>query len=67
VNGILIAPNDPDALAAAIERLYRDRDLCARLGAAGRRRVGENFTWEHFGARLLDAWRTAMKIKAPRP
>jgi glycosyltransferase involved in cell wall biosynthesis len=67
VNGILIEPNDPDALAAAIERLYRDRDLCARLGAAGRRRVEENFTWEHFGARLLDAWRTAMKIKAPRP
>ena len=60
VNGLVIPPNDPDALAAAIERLYRDRDLGARLGAAGRERVVENFTWEHFRARLLEAYRVAM-------
>ena len=60
VNGIVIPPNDPEALAGAIERLYRDRDLCARLGAAGRERVVENFTWEHFGERLLEAYRVAM-------
>ena len=60
VNGLIIPPNDPDALAAAIERLYRDRELCARLGAAGRKRVVENFTWEHFRARLLEAYRVAM-------
>ena len=60
VNGLIIPPNDPDALAAAIERLYRDRDLTARLGAAGRARVVENFTWEHFRARLIEAYRVAM-------
>ncbi len=60
VNGFLIPPNDPDALAAAIERLYRDRDLGARLGAAGRVRVVESFTWEHFRARLLEAYRVAL-------
>ncbi len=59
VNGLIIPPNDPDALAAAIERLYRDRELCARLGASGRQRVVENFTWEHFRARLLEAYRVA--------
>ena len=59
-NGIIIPPNDPDALAAAIERLYRDRDLGARLGAAGRQRMVENFTWEHFGERLLEAYRVGM-------
>ena len=59
VNGLIIPPNDPDALAAAILKLYRDRELCARLGAAGRQRAVENFTWEHFGARLQEAWRTA--------
>ena len=61
VNGIVIPPDDPDALAAAIERLYRDRDLCARLGAAGRERVVEKFTWAHFRVRLLEAYRVAMK------
>jgi len=63
VNGLIIPPNDPDALAAAIEKLYRDRDLAARLGAAGRRRVVENFTWEHFRARLLEAYRVALAKK----
>jgi glycosyltransferase involved in cell wall biosynthesis len=60
VNGLIIPPNDPDALAAAIERLYRDRDLAARLGAAGRQRVVENFTWEQFGERLLEAYRVVL-------
>ena len=60
VNGLLIPPNDPDALAAAIERLYRDRDLGARLGAAGRQRMVESFTWEHFGERLLEAYRVVL-------
>jgi glycosyltransferase involved in cell wall biosynthesis len=60
VNGLLVPPDDTDALAAAIEKLYRDRDLCARLGAAGRERVTSNFTWEHFRARLLAAYRAAM-------
>jgi len=56
VNGIIIPSDDPDALAAAIERLHADRDLCARLGAAGRARVAENFTWDHFRRRLLEAY-----------
>jgi glycosyltransferase involved in cell wall biosynthesis len=58
-NGLIIPPNDPDALAAAIELLYRDRPLAAWLGAAGRQRVVENFTWEHFRERLLEAYRVA--------
>jgi glycosyltransferase involved in cell wall biosynthesis len=60
MNGIIIPPNDPDALAAAIERLYADRDLCARYGAAGRQRVLEHFTWRHFRARVLEAYRAAL-------
>ena len=60
INGLIIPPNDPDALAAAIQRLHADRPLCARLGAAGRQRVVQNFTWEHFRARLLEAYHTAM-------
>ncbi|MEQ1862189.1 MAG: glycosyltransferase family 4 protein, partial [Chthoniobacteraceae bacterium] len=56
VNGLIIPPNDPDALAEAILRLYKDRDLCARFGAAGRQRVVENFTWSHFRARLMEAY-----------
>lgn len=62
VNGLLVPPNDALALATAIERLYRDRDRAARMGEAGRRRVVENFTWDHFRARLLDAYDLALRI-----
>jgi glycosyltransferase involved in cell wall biosynthesis len=60
-NGLLVPPNDADALAVAIERLHRDRDLAARMGDAGRRRMVENFTWDHFRARLLDAYDVALR------
>jgi glycosyltransferase involved in cell wall biosynthesis len=66
LNGLIIPPDSPDALAAALQRLHGDRDLCRRLGAAGRERVVSQFTWEHFRARLLEAYATAME-RAPSP
>lgn len=61
VNGLIIPPNDPDALAEAILKLHHDRELCTRLGAAGRQRVVENFTWAHFRARLMEAYAALLK------
>jgi glycosyltransferase involved in cell wall biosynthesis len=43
---LLVEPDDPSALAAAIGRLMDDPELRARLGAAGRRRVLHRFTWQ---------------------
>jgi glycosyltransferase involved in cell wall biosynthesis len=44
--GLLVEPNDPDALVVAIRQLLDDAALRERLGAAGRQRVIEHFTWE---------------------
>jgi glycosyltransferase involved in cell wall biosynthesis len=44
--GLLVEPNNPEVLVDAIRRLLDDADLRARLGAAGRERVKERFTWE---------------------
>jgi glycosyltransferase involved in cell wall biosynthesis len=59
--GMIIPPDNFDALTAAIERVYHDPDLRARMGAAGRRRVVENFTWDHFRQRLMMAYQSALK------
>ena len=42
--GLLVAPRDPAALAAAIVRLLRNADERARLGQAGLSRVRAHFT-----------------------
>jgi glycosyltransferase involved in cell wall biosynthesis len=44
--GLLVEPNDPDALVNAIRLLLDDEALRERLGAAGRVRVMERFTWQ---------------------
>ncbi len=63
VQGIIIPPADVDALAAAIQRLYDHPEIVERMSLAARERVVENFTWDHFRARLLDAYEVAMRMK----
>ena len=46
VTGLLVPPDDPGALARELERLIRDPEERARLGAAGERRVRNAFSME---------------------
>ncbi len=62
IEGIIVKPGDVNAIAAALEHLYRHREIVKEMGAAARRRVVENFTWDHFRTRLLDAYETAMRM-----
>ncbi|MHB8681996.1 MAG: glycosyltransferase family 4 protein [Acidimicrobiales bacterium] len=43
--GLLVTPNDPEALAAAIRRILDDDELAERLGRGGRQRVLGRYTW----------------------
>lgn len=62
IEGIIVKPGDVNAIAAALEHLYRHPEIVEQKGAAARRRVVENFTWDHFRTRLLDAYETAMRM-----
>jgi glycosyltransferase involved in cell wall biosynthesis len=63
-NGLLVPPNNVDALMGAITKLYGDRRLREELGQRGRERVVEHFTWDHFRARLQGAYRAALRLKS---
>jgi glycosyltransferase involved in cell wall biosynthesis len=53
-SGLLCGPDDPDSLAAGLERLASDPALRARLGTAGRDRVLAHYTWDAFVGRILE-------------
>ncbi|HLE85846.1 MAG TPA: glycosyltransferase [Thermoanaerobaculia bacterium] len=53
VTGLLAPPGDPEAVAAAVERLVREPELARRLGAAGRERVARDFRLGTTVAELL--------------
>jgi glycosyltransferase involved in cell wall biosynthesis len=63
VEGIIVQPGDVNAIAAAIEYLHTHPEIVEQMGSAARRRVVENFTWDHFRTRLLGAYELAMQIQ----
>lgn len=53
--GLLVPPGDPAALAAALSALLSDPARARRMGAAGRARVAERFSWRRAAGAMLDA------------
>jgi glycosyltransferase involved in cell wall biosynthesis len=58
--GLVVPPRDPAALRRALERLLDDGELRRRLGAAGRRRAQERFSWPTVTAATLTAYSEAL-------
>jgi len=53
VSGLLVDSQDPQSIAAALNRLLADRELRERLGRQGRRRVLEKFTADRMAQATL--------------
>lgn len=67
VDGIIVPERDPDALAAAIERVLEDRPLRERLATAARARAA-GFGWQRYAADLVALVRGAGRPDAvPAP
>ena len=61
MEGVIVRPRDVDAIADALKHFYEHPELAEQMGQAARQRVVENFTWDHFRARLLNAYEVAMR------
>jgi glycosyltransferase involved in cell wall biosynthesis len=60
-NGLIIPPNDVNALCGALEHFANNRDQLAAMGRRGRERVLKCLTWEHYRLRLLHGYARAMR------
>jgi glycosyltransferase involved in cell wall biosynthesis len=67
VNGVLIPPEDPQALAEALLGLLGDPVLGERLGAEGRKLVEGEHTLERMGEKVLDVYRRVWRKKKGSP
>jgi len=57
---LLVPPGDSEALAAMISRALADPVLRRRIGAAGRQRVIDQWSWHHTAARTVEQYRALL-------
>ena len=63
VEGLLVPPRSPSALADAITLLLHDPALRQRMGEAARRRAVERFDERRVTADLVDAYRSLLGVR----
>jgi len=63
VTGLVTQPNNPAALAAAINRLLEDAELRKKMGEAGRARVQAEFTPEKLAARVERVYQEVLGVR----
>lgn len=56
VTGLLVPPDDPEALAQAITSLLSDPDRMKAMGTRGKARVEKHFTWDKVAERMIEGY-----------
>jgi glycosyltransferase involved in cell wall biosynthesis len=54
INGLLVPPKDPKALAEALMTLLQNKELVTRLGAEGRKEI---ITWSEVATKMLNVYK----------
>jgi starch synthase len=60
VTGLLVPPDAPDALAQALTAVLADPARGAAMGAAGRRRAVEHFSWSEVAGQTAELYREVL-------
>jgi glycosyltransferase involved in cell wall biosynthesis len=60
VNGLLVAPDDPDALAAAIDQVLSDPAAAVALARQGRETIEQDFDVSREAGKLLGLFESRM-------
>jgi glycosyltransferase involved in cell wall biosynthesis len=63
--GLLVPPDDPEALAGALLPMLRNPERAAAMGRAGRSRIERGFTWDRIADEYLLLYEWAHRRAAP--
>ncbi|AFJ36864.1 MULTISPECIES: glycosyltransferase [Mycobacterium] len=58
ITGVILPPENPVGLAAALRRLLAQRFQCESMGAAGRSRAQSRFAWERIALDALNVYQS---------
>ena len=61
VDGLLIKPRDPSAMAEKIILLVKDKKLRNRLGRSARKKVEKSFSWTRIAGRTDEVYKKVLK------
>jgi glycosyltransferase involved in cell wall biosynthesis len=61
INGLLVKPNDTDALAEAMDKVLQDQRLGIRLGTNARRDIERNFNLDRMIQQTASVYKYVMR------
>ena len=59
--GVLVEPEDPEAIASAVESIVEDRELAKRLSVGAARLVAERYSWDVAVDMYLEVYRRGLR------
>lgn len=62
ITGLVVPPQQPEALAAAIQQLATEPDLCQRMGRAGQDRARQEFSLQQMVEKVQGVYTTHLQI-----
>jgi glycosyltransferase involved in cell wall biosynthesis len=60
MDGLLVEPNNPAALANSLRTILKDDNLRRVMGRSGRAKVEASYGWEHIGVKLENIYRQVL-------